>query len=102
MAANNNKKPTLCWDCANYAFGCSWSEDCVPVKGWEAVPCKGKHFDSYLVLDCPLFDRDARDGGMRRMNETKSQARQRSKTMGYSDPKSDTVTATQRAYIQHI
>lgn len=64
-----NKKPTLCWDCANYAHGCSWSENLIPVKGWTAVPIHGKVFDTYHVDACPLFERDAYNGGAIRIKD---------------------------------
>lgn len=66
-----NSKPTLCWDCANYAKGCNWSECFKPVKGWEAVPTKTMHFDSYIVYECPKFKRDAYNAGMYRMDNKK-------------------------------
>ena len=60
---------TLCWDCARACGGCEWSRavDPEPVPGWTARPTvNGNGTESYLVEDCPLFERDAWDGGTRR------------------------------------
>lgn len=56
---------TLCWDCANAVGWCSWSKDFTPVDGWDAeyVPDK----DSYRVIACPLFERDALEHGAKRL-----------------------------------
>ena len=56
---------TLCWDCKNSANnGCEWSRSFKPVEGWNAVPsailvggANDKYTDSYLVLECPKFER---------------------------------------------
>ena len=61
----------LCWDCANATGGCSWSEKLRPVKGWKAIPTHKKEFDSWLVIQCPKFERDALNFGMRRLYERK-------------------------------
>lgn len=55
----NNSK---CWDCKNFAGGCSWSKDGEPVEGWTAE-FSSKSTKSYRVIDCPLFepDEDLRD-----------------------------------------
>ena len=65
------KPKTLCWDCDNATGGCSWSEHMnhTPVKGWYAVrndikTKEGTHTESYIVISCPEFVRDAREGGM--------------------------------------
>ena len=49
------EKDTLCWDCANYAGGCSWTQPdgAVPVKGWKAK----KTALGYVVKECPKFVR---------------------------------------------
>ena len=57
------KKSTLCWSCAKACGGCSWSDGSfTPVEGWKAEPTKlislGKEMDSFLVLACPLYERD--------------------------------------------
>ena len=57
--------PTLCWDCANAVGRCCWSDRFEPVEGWDAVYDAEK--DSYHVIACPLFERDAYCGGLRRM-----------------------------------
>ena len=56
---------TLCWDCKNSTNnGCEWSRSFKPVEGWNAVPSailvgggNDKYTDSYLVLDCPKFEK---------------------------------------------
>ena len=63
---------TICWDCAKYCGLCSWSKDAVPVEGWNAVPTvkkpyHGEPLESFLVLNCPEFQRDAWDGGLKRL-----------------------------------
>lgn len=60
-------KFTQCWDCAKATGGCSWSQEYVPVEGWEAIPTRKKTFDSFLILDCPEFERDAILGGLKRV-----------------------------------
>lgn len=60
---------SLCWDCANATGGCSWANSLEPVEGWNAIefkPTSTKPYSTHLVLDCPLFERDAYDGGVRR------------------------------------
>lgn len=62
------KPPTLCWDCANATSPkCPWADRGEPVPGWDAKPTKikfsGEKTDSYLVIKCPLFRRDAEGGG---------------------------------------
>jgi len=62
------KKETLCWKCANCYGDCSWSEDFIPVDGWDAAPFVHKYYiaqngsyvtyTSYSVFACPLFKRD--------------------------------------------
>lgn len=64
---------TLCWDCANATNGnaCPWVESFDPVPGWWARPTVVKFFrentDSYQVVKCPLFVRDAESGGRKKM-----------------------------------
>ena len=62
---------TLCWDCKKSTTnGCSWARRMIPVKGWTAIPSHKKEFDSYLVVSCPEFHRDAWDyGRFRTRNE---------------------------------
>ena len=56
---------TLCWDCKNSTNnGCEWSMSFKPVEGWNAVPsailgggANDKYTDSYLVLECPKFEK---------------------------------------------
>ena len=65
---------TLCWDCANACGDCSWSDYNVrrPVRGWDAIrrdltKKDGENVESYIVLHCPEFIRDAENGGQRRV-----------------------------------
>lgn len=66
---------TLCEVCANAYGGCSWSKRGVqqPVEGWGAIrrdltTFAGKYSktpvanapESYMVLDCPLFELEER------------------------------------------
>ena len=66
---------TKCWDCAKAAsHGCTWSASLQPVEGWTAVPTekylvKGQKIKSFLVTDCPEFERDAWNGGALRLDE---------------------------------
>lgn len=57
-------RQTKCWECKN-ATKCSWAKG-NPVENWNAIPTKIKEatingvpilVDSYLVLDCPEFDK---------------------------------------------
>ena len=96
MATNTNMQPTLCWDCANYATGCSWSEEFKPVKGWAAVPAKNKNFSSYIVLACQKFDRDAQKAGMLRLGETDRDRKTRERKLTFPP------TPAQRAFISVI
>lgn len=53
----------MCWDCKNACCGCCWSQDFKPVPGWKATPTKikqkeGIFIDSYIVHDCPQFEKD--------------------------------------------
>ena len=70
------KQHTLCWDCAKATTGeCNWSqaEDYSPVPGWTAIPTvihstlESGRTDSYIVIKCPEFKRDAELFGQRRL-----------------------------------
>lgn len=63
---------TLCWDCAKATSqDCPWAERGQPVEGWRAKKTKlrfsGELSDSYRVFSCPLFERDAVNGGMKKV-----------------------------------
>ena len=79
-------KDTLCWHCKhavpipdgeNYIYGCEWSLDRKPVKGWEAVKSEvkchsvngGKILTSYRVIKCPKFLEGRTDGKYRQTAE---------------------------------
>ena len=76
MSGDQGKKsvPSLCWDCHNsITDGCSWAREFKPVEGWEAKSVKktSQYNDgiSYTVYSCPLFVRDAFNGGTKRLND---------------------------------
>lgn len=68
---SREKEHSLCWDCAHATDGvCPWAERGEPVDGWWArssrVRCGAKYIEyskSYVVIECPLFKRDAWRGG---------------------------------------
>ena len=62
---NNGSKQTLCWDCKNCTSPdvCPWVRDFTPVPGWKAKLNSFREYDSYLVIECPLFKRGAYHGG---------------------------------------
>lgn len=63
------KPNTICWDCANATGNCSWSDfwQHEPVKGWYAVRNdlhkSEADIESYIVISCPEFVRDAEQYG---------------------------------------
>ena len=58
-AQGKGGESSLCWQCQNYAGGCSWSRHFIPVKGWVAVPVEnGNSSPSYRVKKCPEFIKD--------------------------------------------
>lgn len=61
------RRPTLCWECANALCGCSWSQRFEPVPGWVATPTYNKGIQSYIVTECPEFDRDSVNSGLKRI-----------------------------------
>ena len=72
------RNQTLCWDCAKACAGCNWSRQHEPVDGWEAVPTKIKicstvEMDTYRVINCPEFERDALNGGTIRLPKVKGE-----------------------------
>lgn len=70
--AKRFSKPfTLCWDCAHATDDqCAWVRDGEAVEGWTATPTKlkwgGDYSKSYIVRTCPMFKRDAENGGQRK------------------------------------
>lgn len=63
---------TICWDCKKAIGGCSWSNYFIPVKGWTAKPTtKTGGIASYLVIDCPSFERDSIGYGLKRIKKEK-------------------------------
>lgn len=67
---------TLCWDCAKAVGGkCPWASRAEPVEGWRARKTRIKFHQwgtviydkSYVVYYCPLFERDALNGGMKKL-----------------------------------
>lgn len=70
--AKRFSKPfTLCWDCAHATDDqCAWVKDGEAVEGWTATPTRlkwgGDYSKSYIVRACPMFKRDAENGGQRK------------------------------------
>ena len=61
---------TICWECKNATGGCSWTQSFIPVTGWKATiikPTSTKPYSTYIVEECPEFERDAYDGGIKRI-----------------------------------
>ena len=65
---------TLCWECRKAATKeCSWARAFEPVEGWEAVRVperchsNGQRVEgSYIVKQCPEFERDSCEHGLKR------------------------------------
>ena len=73
---------TLCWDCANATGFCSWSQEGIPVEGWDAAATKIKSsshnvkpIDSFIVHRCPRFIQDAESHGLRKVGEKRVRKR---------------------------
>lgn len=53
-----------CWNCQNFAGGCSWSRRFEPVEGWRAIEVikeakpHAPGYTSYKILYCPEFVHD--------------------------------------------
>lgn len=68
--SNRERSRTLCWDCRNAVFGCSWRKHFIPVEGWDATPhmlyVRDKAHggvQSYEVHRCPQYVPDGRADG---------------------------------------
>lgn len=49
-------KETLCWSCTCPGTDrCSWDESLTPVEGWEAEPTVTDGFETFRVINCPLY-----------------------------------------------
>lgn len=64
----NGSVYSLCWDCKLATDNrCPWVDKGDPVPGWDAVKVRvnraWKPYGSYMVNDCPMFKRDAWNGG---------------------------------------
>lgn len=58
--AEYGKEDQLCAKCRNACGGCRWSDELLPVEGWNAEPTKiyinkGKPIDSFHVIACPMY-----------------------------------------------
>ncbi len=55
-------KSTLCWTCKRTnQFECSWfTKDMIPVPGWKAIERPTMDGISYIVLECPNYEREGR------------------------------------------
>ena len=52
----HNQSQTLCWRCINATGGCSWSQELIPIPGWEARKTYIENkFYSYEVFACPEY-----------------------------------------------
>lgn len=52
-------KETLCWSCACPGTDrCSWDESLTPVDGWEAEPTVTDGFETFRVINCPLYSKE--------------------------------------------
>lgn len=54
------KQKQLCEECRNACGGCKWSDELLPVDGWNAEPTKiyinkRKPIDSFHVIECPEY-----------------------------------------------
>lgn len=54
------KQKQLCEECRNACGGCRWSDELMPVVGWNAEPSKiyidkRKPIDSFHVIECPEY-----------------------------------------------
>ena len=77
MISPFNKPHSICWDCANACGECSWSDHWKhePVNGWNAIrndlkTKEGDTTESYIVIECPEFIRDAYGYGAERKRRT--------------------------------
>lgn len=79
MACTRKPKNTICWECRKATGGCSWSEYKVnrPVAGWAVMPTNINGIESYIVLECPEFERDAEPGGLKRLSRREQNDRKR-------------------------
>lgn len=52
-------KESLCWSCTCPGTDrCSWDESLTPVEGWEAEPTVTDGFETFRVINCPLYIKD--------------------------------------------
>lgn len=52
-------RDSLCWFCAIPGTSrCCWDRDLTPVPGWTALPSTTDGFDTFQVLECPLFEQE--------------------------------------------
>ena len=68
--------PTLCWNCSKATGRCRWSASLMPIKDWKVIPTRRETqygtFKSLIVVECPEFDQDAYDNGMKRLEVKKN------------------------------
>lgn len=59
-SSKNYGAKTLCWKCKHTNQNeCSWfTEDMVPVPGWKAIERPTSEGMSYIVLECPRYERE--------------------------------------------
>lgn len=74
-------RQSICWDCRKASGLCDWTDHWkhMPIPGWQAektfLRCKGELTESYLVIECPEFDRDAYNGGKDRKEDYEERLR---------------------------
>jgi len=76
---------TLCWMCSRAIGKCSWSAYFRPVKGWVAKEVIKTNTTSYIVEECPLFQRDATEYGLRRLSSEKEDTYNNTNYYNYCD-----------------
>lgn len=97
MTLSGKLPDTLCWYCKNACGGCPWSRGFTPVAGWKAIPTlisspmEGEDdMESYLVLSCPLFYKDAEEPPENRRRRQKLLDRNRSAAESSADASAGT------------
>lgn len=60
--SKGERTDTLCWTCKHTNQNeCSWfREDAKPVSGWKAIERQMRYGMSYLVVECPNYEREER------------------------------------------
>ena len=77
--------PQLCWHCARASGYCPWSKNGEPVEGWDAEPqvIESTGTATYLIFQCPLFERDAKTLEERREQRKRLEAEREKEEMNH-------------------